>query len=304
MITRVENSSDRFRREFDRQMNRNRRANDDRFVDVVNRFEVSIDELRRDYDNARNWWEVRNSVSETIQESQQVNSMMNSLSFRRSLETQWSTLRNELNTLADTFDVAGLNGGGWQGGNWNPNGGGWQGNGTGVRPPTWAVGTFYGTSPADGAPITLTITANGQVTASVGGGQSYGVYTRGNMINIDGNRSRVYNSNDGLRTVSTSDGQTINYSRNFVGGGSYGGNVPTWAIGSFIGSSPADGSPIYLNISGDGRVTVGLGGGGSYGTLNGTTLTIDGNTSTVSRRGNGIRTTSTSDGQQIDYRRR
>ena len=36
--------------------------------------------------------------------------MMNSLPFRRNLERQWTKMRNDLNKLADTYDLPGLNG--------------------------------------------------------------------------------------------------------------------------------------------------------------------------------------------------
>ncbi|MBX3299584.1 MAG: beta/gamma crystallin family protein [Acidobacteria bacterium] len=182
---------------------------------------------------------------------------------------------------------------------WGGGGGGWGG---GSRPPSWAVGTFYGTAP-NGTQIVLTIEAGGNVQANVGGSTNFGTYS-GGMININGNTSRVNQINNGIQTISTINGETINYSRNSWGGGGggWGGaNVPSWAIGSFRARNPQTGGTIFLTVNRDGSVTVNMDGSMSYGTLSGTQLSINGNTSTVSRRGNGIRTRSNYDGAIIDY---
>lgn len=183
-------------------------------------------------------------------------------------------------------------------------GGGWGGGGGTVNPPSWAEGVFYGTAP-NGTQIMLTISRNGSVNANIGGGMSYGTYQRGNVININGNTSRVYRQGNGIRTVSNSDGETIYYTRNSWGGGGGGnaGNVPNWAVGRFRARNPMDNSWIILSIERGGAVTVNIGGNYSYGNLNGSTLSIDGATSTIYRNGNGIRTVSNSDGQTINYNR-
>lgn len=124
------------------------------------------------------------------------------------------------------------------------------------------------------------------------------------MISIDGNTSRVVRTNVGINTVSTLNGETIAYSRNSWGGGNPGGgNVPNWAVGTFRGRSPVDGSWITMTIGNNGNVSVNINGNVSYGTINGTTLYINGATSTVYRNGKGIRTVSNSDGQTINYSR-
>lgn len=177
-------------------------------------------------------------------------------------------------------------------------GGGW-GGGT-VNPPSWAQGTFYGTAP-NGTQIMLTISPNGSVNANIGGGMSYGTYMSGNMININGNTSRVYRQGNGIRTVSTLNNETIYYTRNAWGGGG-GGNAPNWAVGRFRARNPMGGW-IIMTIERGGSVTVDINGSYSYGSLNGSTLTINGATSTLYRQGNGFRTVSNTDGQTINYNR-
>ena len=398
IISNLESSSRDFRSDFDRAMDNsqyNGTRDEDRFNGYIRSFHEEVVELRRDFNRESNWWSVRNSVEDVIEDAGPVNNMMTTISFRRNLERQWNRLRNDINKLADTFDLRGINGGGWTGGPWNP---GNPGNGNAVDPPSWARGTFYGTSPR-GEQIILTINRNGIVTSQIGSGSQRGVYMRGNMISIGGYTSRVENTRDGIRTVSTTNRETINYSKNNGGGGwnpgnpgnavsppswargtfygrsprgeqivltidgngnatsqvGYGvqrgvytrgnmlyidgytsrventrdgirtvsttngetinysknndsgdwdngsSNAPSWAVGRFTGRNPANGQTIIMTIDKNGRVSVNIGGGMSYGSINGTRLTINGNSSTVTRIRNGIQTVSDSDGQRITY---
>ena len=308
IIAKLESSSNTFRRDFDRAMdnsNLNGTSAEDRYNGNVRDYENSLDRLRREFDRQNSWWENRNEVSNVIRQAQPVNTMMTTISFRRNLERQWNNMRNDLNSLADTFDLPGLNGGGWNGG-WGGGGGGWGGSGQTSTPPSWAQGTFYGTAP-DGSQITLTITRNGQVTANINGSMSYGTYYRGNL-NMNGAQSNVSQWGNGLRTRRNDNGEIINYSRNGwgnVGGGGWGGgnNPISWAVGSFNARNPQNGGTIYLTIGRDGQVTVNMDGNMSYGTLNGTTLTINGATATVQKNGSGIRTVRNDNGERITYRR-
>ncbi len=200
-----------------------------------------------------------------------------------------------------------ISGGGNQGGGpgWgNPQGGA-------VRPPNWAQGTFYGVAP-NGSQISLTIAPNGSVTANVNGGMSYGVYTRGNVLNIAGATSRVTRQGNGILTTRPDNGERIAYSRTSGGnpggpgwGGGGGNQVapPAWARGRFVGRAP-DGTQIVLTIANNGSVTANIGGGLSYGSYtSGNYLNINGATSIVTSVNRGIRTTRTDNGEVITYRR-
>lgn len=323
IIRDLEQSSNSFSADFDREMDRspiNGRPDEDRFNANVRDFENSLDRLRRNFDRNNDWWSVRSDVQNVINRAQSVNTMMNSISFRRNLERQWNSMRRNLNRLADTFDLPGLAGGGWQGGPWQP---GYPGRGypNQVSPPSWARGTFYGVAP-DGSQIILTINDDGGVTANVGGSMSYGSYVRGNSLYIQGNASRVSRRGNGIRTISDLNGETIDYGRNsfgqrpgypnypnnpnypnYPGNPPVGSDVPNWVVGSFTGRNPQNGGTIYLTITYDGRVTVNMDGNYSYGTVNGTVLSMGGYTSNIQQIRNGIRTVSTLDGQRIDYRR-
>lgn len=334
-INRVENSSRSFRTAFDRaldQSNLNGTPQEDQYNRYVGDFANSLTRLRSDFNSNRQWWNVRNQAQDVLSRAQTVNQMMNNLSFRRNIERQWATMRNDLNSLADTFDLAGLDGGGWNGGGWNGNGGNWGGGNWGGNqistPPTWAQGTFYATAP-DGSGIVLNISNNGQVTATIGGSQNYGRFYN-NMLYINGATARVQRSGNGIRTTRTDNGEAISYSRDGWNNGGWGwgngtgigngngtgwgngnggnngwGNSPVnWAVGTFVGTNPNNGGPIYLTIENNGRVSANIGGGMSYGTLSGSTLTINGETATLQRSGNGFATVSNNTGQRIEYRRR
>src|SRR5690606_14245526 len=119
------------------------------------------------------------------------------------------------------------------------------------------------------------------------------------------NSSKVERRGNGIRTVSTRNRETITYTKNNSGGGwdngGSVGNPVSWAIGRFSGRNPQTGQQITMNIDRNGRVTVNSGGSVNYGTLNNTTLTINGQTSSLSRTRNGFTTVSNQDRQRITY---
>lgn len=312
IISRLETSSDAFRRDFDREMDRsniNGSSSEERFNNIVRDFENSVDRLRRDFDRNNGWWESRNDVQSMVREASPVNTMMNTLPFRRNIERQWNALRNDINTVADTFDLPGLNGGGWTGG-----GGGFPGGGgQSITPPSWAQGTFYGRAP-NGQQIRLTIGSNGSVNVDVNGEMSYGSFTRGNQLFVNGARSRVTRQGNGILTVGINTGERITYTRTGWGGGGNSGpwnpgggdavRPPNWAQGTFYATAP-NRARITLTISGNGQVTVDVDGQLTYGTYTrNNILVVDGAQSRVTSVSGGIRTTGINTGEVITYRRR
>jgi hypothetical protein len=294
-------------------MNRSRRNSnqEDRFTNVVDRYENSIDELRRNFNSRSSWWDARNDVQNVMNDAQQVNSMMNQLSFRQNLENQWRVMRTDINTLADTFDLPGLDGGGWQGGGgWNPGNPGWGGG----RPPSWAVGTFYGISPQDGRQMSLTISTDGSVVANIGGGASYGTLN-GTTLHMNGAIARVTRQGNGIVSTRTDNGERIVLSRTNSGpgwggtpgwgGGGNMGNVPSWAVGTFSARNPLGRGLIVLTIASNGSMSASFDNGpAEYGTVYGDQLTFQGATSRLERTRNGIRAVRTDNGETINYIRR
>jgi len=303
IIKRAENSSDKFRTDFRNQMDRNNNLSGSQkaqFNNNVANCEDSLDRLRRRFDSENTWWNTRNEVQNVISSSQNVNTMMNILPFRRNLERQWTSLRNDINTLADTYDLPGLNGGGWNGGPWNP---GNPGGGGGGNVPNWARGTFYGRNPETGGTITMTVAQNGSVTLVFDGGAPSYATMNGTILQNGPYRSRVSRINNGIRTTDTRNNSYIDYFRN-GGGGPIGGSVPSWAIGTFYARNPQNGGRIVMTVNQNGSVVLTYDGTNpTYATISGTLLTNGPYTSRVTQIRNGIRTTSTSDGSAIDYYR-
>ena len=312
IITRLEQSSNRFSRAFALAMDRsslNGTNAEDRFNANVRDYENSLDQLRREFDRRDSWWESRSNVQNVLREAQPVNRMMNTIAFRRQLERQWTNMRRDLNTLADTYDLPGLNGGGWMGGDWNPGGGGIPGGGGG-NVLSWAVGTFYGRNPNSGDTITMNVSPNGSVSIyfGVGGPPTYATLNN-RTLRVGTTTSRISSLNNGFRTTRIDNGEIIDYYRNAPGsGGDWnpggGGNVPSWALGTFYGRNPQSGGNITLEIDASGTVAIRFDNSApSYATLNGTMLNNQGTQSRVSRLPNGIRTTRVDNGEIINYYR-
>lgn len=303
IIRTMEDSADEFRRDFNNQLNNSGLSNSQRrtYSNQVEAFENATDRLRSKFDSDNQWWQSRSQVQTVIANARPLNQTMVGLNFRRNIERQWNQLRNNVNRLADTYDLPGIAGGGWNGGPWNPGNPGGGGNQTSA-PPSWAQGTFYSSYPA----ITLTINRNGRVSV-VNQGQSYeGRYYNG-RIYLNNDTSTVSRIGNGIRTYNMNTGQTTDYSRSFGGDGG-GGNdegpastPPNWARGTFYSS---DYQNITLTINSNGRVTAVNNGQTYYGRYYSGQIYLNNDVSTVSRSGNGISTYNRSNGQTTVYRRR
>ncbi|HEX6124283.1 MAG TPA: hypothetical protein VFZ23_02815 [Pyrinomonadaceae bacterium] len=306
-VQQLETSSNAFRDDFRREVNNSGLSASTRrtYNSYANQFENAVDRLRNRFNSNDSWWESRNEVRNMISNSQNLNRVMNSAAFRRRLERQWNQLRNDINRLADTYDLPGLNGGGWMGG--GPIGGGPIGGAGSV--PAWARGTFYGRNPQTGGTIRLDINANGSVLISTDGSTpTYASIYRTTMTNGP-YVSRLSRISNGIRTTDVNNGSYIDYFRTPVGGGVYPpypspgqGDVPSWAVGTFYGRNPQTGGTISLRIQRNGTVEISTDGSApTYGTMNGTTLTNGPYVSRVTRIRNGIRTTDVNNGSYIDY---
>lgn len=311
IISRLEDSSNSFRTDFRNEMDRspiNGTSQEDRYNQIVANYENSLDRLRKRFDRGDTWWESRSEVQSVINDSQPVNDMMNNIQFRRNLERQWNRMRNDLNKLADTYDLPGLNGGGWTGGGnnggWNP-GGGWGGQTS--RPPSWAEGTFYSTNSRDN--IMMTIDTNGRVTVVNNGQTFYGGYYR-NAITVNNDTSDLRQTRNGIQTYNRSTGETTNYSRNAGGypggypGGGYGGQTsrpPSWAVGTFYSINSRDN--IVLTINENGSVTVLNNGQTFYGGFYRDKITVNNDTSDLRQTRSGIQTYNRSTGETTNYSR-
>jgi hypothetical protein len=304
-VRQLENSSDAFYVDFRREVNNSNLSSSTKrtFNSYSTQFENAVDRLRGQFNSNDSWWESRNEVRNMITNGQNLNTTMNSAAFRRRIENQWNRLRNDVNKLADTYDLPGLNGGGWTGGPWNPGGGG-----GGGRIPSWALGTFYGNNPQTGGSVRLDIASNGSVTVSVDNSMPTYASLRGTTLTNGPYVARLTRINNGIRTTDVNNGSYIDYTRTpgvypapLPGQGQ--GNIPTWATGTFYGRNPQTGGNITLTIQRNGTVTIQMDGSLTYASMNGTILTNGPYVSRVTRINNGIRTTDVNNGSYIDYRR-
>jgi len=301
-IDKLERSSNTFRRDFDRAMDRsnlNGTATEDEYNRLVGDYENALDRLQNRFNRNDTWWESRAEVQEMIGRAQPVNGMMVNLPFGRNLESQWRNMRNDINKVADTFDLPGLNGGGWSGGGWND---GW--NGGTSRPPSWAQGTFYSTNIPG---FTMTISVTGQVTISGPNGTSYGRWNQ-STIYINNESFPATRSGDGMRAYNPSTRTYTNYSRtNTGGGGGWGGGdgnsstPPSWAQGTFYSSN----IPGYtMTINRNGTVTISGPNGTSSGNWRGNSIFINNEEFPATRINGGISAMNRSTGTATIYLRR
>lgn len=225
-------------------------------------------------------------------------------------------IRTVNNSNGESIDYVRGNSG-WNNGNndWD-DGYNWGGNNNSGRVPDWAVGTFWADNPHGRGRIQLTINSGGKADINVNGGYSSGTVYR-ETLTVNGETSTLRKNNDGISTRNNRNGETIYYTRGSYDGGydnnnnnnnnnnQQMGRVPSWAVGTFYASNPQNGEQIQLTIDTQGRATVSFAGGAyAYGTVYKETLTINGETATLSRTRNGLVTTKNSNGERIIYTRR
>jgi hypothetical protein len=106
-----------------------------------------------------------------------------------------------------------------------------QNNRNSATPPSWAIGTWYGTT-SYGPRIIITIARNGTVTSQIENNTAYGVYQRGDMAVFDTVSVRVSRSGNGIETYNAASGERVIYSRR--GFDDVGGNVQIYGGGNNV----------------------------------------------------------------------
>jgi len=111
IIKRVEESSDRFTKAFDRNLDRSRlngSSLEDRLNHQVKRLEDELDDLRDDFDRRDDWRETRQRVQNVMREADSVNRIMHNGRFHRDVEAMWSYVKRDLNRLAGIYNLRSL----------------------------------------------------------------------------------------------------------------------------------------------------------------------------------------------------
>jgi hypothetical protein len=306
----VEQSSQDFQRAFDAWLDRSRldgRPQEDTYNRQVQNLTSSLSTLRSNFNRRNDWWLARSDMQRVLSAANDVNSIMSNRGLRGGLNRQWSALRANLNTLANAFNLpqVGTAFGGIQ---TYPESGGTGRNCT----ITGAYRGYTNTGEAE-----LTFSSNGTASArSLVSGAVYNGRCYNDVVYFDWGAFNIVR--DGRNSVTLSEigneRNRVTYRR--VSGGYSGdvvptyptdqyGNVPSWAVGTFRGTSNRSGES-EITITPNGVATARSlnsqdGGTGRY--ANGV-ITFDWGTFRVDQEGDGIRLVEVRNSRnQASYRR-
>jgi chromosome segregation ATPase len=108
-IRRLENQTDRFRRQLEQALNDRRLGNWRRESNVEARadeLESATDELRREFDRRTDsWWETRNNVSRVVSAARNLNSLMRDRRLNNLTRNSWANVQREVNSLARLYGL-------------------------------------------------------------------------------------------------------------------------------------------------------------------------------------------------------
>src|SRR6185295_3615987 len=108
IIKRVEDSSDKFKKEFDKALDRSRLNNTNR-EDQLNQYakdlEHATDDLRKQFDRTDKWMDNRDQVRTCLVLASKINVAMRNRRLGPKVESRWNGLRYDLNTLAGVYNL-------------------------------------------------------------------------------------------------------------------------------------------------------------------------------------------------------
>lgn len=110
LLARIETNTDTFKRRMETSLDRsmvNNTAQEDRIMDFIRDFETATDELRRDSNGLRT---AGNQVNEVMNRALYIDRFMARYPLNVTVQNQWRTIRNDLNTLSRYYYIT------W---NWN-----------------------------------------------------------------------------------------------------------------------------------------------------------------------------------------
>jgi hypothetical protein len=293
LIRDVEQSSQEFQRDFDSWLDRSG-LDGQRREDVYNRqvqdLSSALSTLRSNFNRRKDWWAARADMQKVLSAATSVNSIMSNREVRGRLNRQWGALRRNINRLADAFNLppVGTTFGGIQ---TYPE--------TGNNRACTINGTFRGYTNTGEAE--LTIEPNGTAYArSLSSNAVYNGRCANNVLYFEwGSFNVVREGRNNIATVEIGNERNrTSYRRVSDFGGvtrpgypdQY-GNVPSWAIGTFRGTT----------INGEAELTIAPNGEATARSLNSNTLqtgrysngllTFDWGSFQLDQIDNGIRTT-------------
>jgi hypothetical protein len=108
IIKRVEDSTDKFKKEFDKALDRSRLNNTNR-EDQLNQdakdLEHATDDLRKQFDRTDKWIANRDQVRTCLVLASKINVAMRNRRLGPKVESRWNGLRYDLNTLAGVYNL-------------------------------------------------------------------------------------------------------------------------------------------------------------------------------------------------------
>ena len=111
IIKRVEDRTDKFKKEFDRALDKSR-LNGSYREDQLNQYatdlEHATDDLRHQFDRTDRWIDNRDQVRRCLSLASQLNVAMRNRRLGGKVESTWVALRYDLNTLARVYNLPGV----------------------------------------------------------------------------------------------------------------------------------------------------------------------------------------------------
>jgi hypothetical protein len=114
-VRRIEDNSRTFRRALDRELDRSRR--EDRINDVAEQLATAADNLEDSFDNGRNLRSSTDEAQYLLRLGSQIDRFVSRNRFGGNVESQWNSIRRDLQTVANAYNLR-----------FNGNRGGWNNN--------------------------------------------------------------------------------------------------------------------------------------------------------------------------------
>jgi hypothetical protein len=108
IIKRVEDSTDKFKKEFDKALDRSRLNNtnrEDQLNEYAKDLEHATDELRSQFDRNDRWIDNKEQVRKCLSIATKINVAMRNRRLGPKVESRWTAVRYDLNTLAGVFNL-------------------------------------------------------------------------------------------------------------------------------------------------------------------------------------------------------
>ena len=108
LIRQAENRSDVFVRIFDRALDRSRLDNtrrEDRLNERALELERQLNVVRQEFDRTQNYQAIRSHIANALSIAEGINTVVRNRRLDPQVERQWVLLRNEMNRLAQVYNI-------------------------------------------------------------------------------------------------------------------------------------------------------------------------------------------------------